>query len=241
MHDVQSPEQPVPERPEVRLSTIQTKSAPALPKLDIQSPTSQTGTEDFREVRLKLRPTTAASRQQKAKTEDKDQTEQALRDTKKNLSHFSTPAKEPSIRTAPSGAEERPQARNVSTTSTLPGHEKPKPMEKQPIKPVEAEPMMEPQPRPSPKPKDKGKAVDDSRPRPRSPIPEPERPRGAVWPMGAIPCEHDCDWKDRYIDVRKEVEAQEQTDDIGLEGLTIVLHMKGRDDLVINTDLRNLE
>lgn len=38
-----------------------------------------------------------------------------------------------------------------------------------------------------------------------------------------------------------EAGAQGQADEIGLEGLTIVLHMKGRDDLVINTDLRNLE
>ena len=27
----------------------------------------------------------------------------------------------------------------------------------------------------------------------------------------------------------------------GLEGLTIVMHMKGKDDLVINTDLRDVE
>lgn len=53
--------------------------------------------------------------------------------------------------------------------------------------------------------------------------------------------EHDCEWKKRYITLKNEVDSQSQTDELGLEGLTIVLHMQGRDDLVINTDLRNLE
>ncbi len=30
-------------------------------------------------------------------------------------------------------------------------------------------------------------------------------------------------------------------DNFGIEGLTIVMHMKGQGDLVINTDLRNAE
>lgn len=54
--------------------------------------------------------------------------------------------------------------------------------------------------------------------------------------------DHQCDWKDRYLAVKPDVEgAQSQRDDIGLEGLTIVLHLRGKDDLVINTDLRELE
>lgn len=54
--------------------------------------------------------------------------------------------------------------------------------------------------------------------------------------------DHQCDWKERYLAVKPDVEgAQSQRDDIGLEGLTIVLHLRGKDDLVINTDLRELE
>ncbi|KAJ4391841.1 hypothetical protein N0V93_005461 [Gnomoniopsis smithogilvyi] len=53
--------------------------------------------------------------------------------------------------------------------------------------------------------------------------------------------DHECDWKQRYITLQADVDARGQPGNIGLEGLTIVLHMQGRDDLVINTDLRNLE
>lgn len=54
--------------------------------------------------------------------------------------------------------------------------------------------------------------------------------------------DHQCDWKDKYLAVKPDIEgAQSQRDDIGLEGLTIVLHLRGKDDLVINTDLRELE
>lgn len=54
--------------------------------------------------------------------------------------------------------------------------------------------------------------------------------------------DHQCDWKERYLAVKPDFEgAQSQRDDIGLEGLTIVLHLRGKDDLVINTDLRELE
>ncbi|KAI3395293.1 hypothetical protein diail_1491 [Diaporthe ilicicola] len=54
--------------------------------------------------------------------------------------------------------------------------------------------------------------------------------------------DHQCDWKEKYLALKPEVEgdqAQQQAD-LGLEGLTIVLHMRGKDDLVINTDLREL-
>lgn len=53
--------------------------------------------------------------------------------------------------------------------------------------------------------------------------------------------EHQCEWKEKYELLKSDLDARGQADDIGLEGLTIVLHLKGRDDLVINTDLRNLE
>ncbi|KAL8311675.1 hypothetical protein RB597_002346 [Gaeumannomyces tritici] len=74
--------------------------------------------------------------------------------------------------------------------------------------------------------------------------------------------EHECVWKERYLVLASEVhelrvamsdlraselawhEAHDvalgrgDEDELGLEGLTIVVHMKGKDDLVINTDLR---
>lgn len=54
--------------------------------------------------------------------------------------------------------------------------------------------------------------------------------------------DHQCDWKEKYLELKPEGEGQQgQRDDIGLEGLTIVLHLRGRDDLVINTDLRELD
>lgn len=55
--------------------------------------------------------------------------------------------------------------------------------------------------------------------------------------------DHQCDWKDKYLALKPKVEdgqAQQQAD-LGLEGLTIVLHMRDKDDLVINTDLRELD
>lgn len=57
----------------------------------------------------------------------------------------------------------------------------------------------------------------------------------------AMDSNHECEWKDRYKTLKSDLDTKGRTDDIGLEGLTIVLHMQGRDDLVINTDLRNLE
>ena len=54
--------------------------------------------------------------------------------------------------------------------------------------------------------------------------------------------DHQCDWKEKYLALKPDVEGgQGQQDDIGLEGLTIVLHLRGKDDLVINTDLRELD
>lgn len=66
--------------------------------------------------------------------------------------------------------------------------------------------------------------------------------------------DHTCTWRTRYIDLSSEME-QMRTElrsargedsgahdghscrEVGIEGLTIVMHMKGKDDLVINTDL----
>lgn len=54
--------------------------------------------------------------------------------------------------------------------------------------------------------------------------------------------DHQCDWKEKYLALKAEVDDDRGHEtDLGLEGLTIVLHMRGKDDLVINTDLRELD
>ncbi|KAK1971507.1 hypothetical protein LY78DRAFT_651679 [Colletotrichum sublineola] len=79
-------------------------------------------------------------------------------------------------------------------------------------------------------------------------------------PMPIMPPNHACSWKERYLNLTAEVRqlkaeivSQEQhnssgrvdietnvsqgDNDLGVEGLTIVMHLKGKDDLIINTDL----
>ncbi|KAI0377791.1 hypothetical protein F5Y04DRAFT_291582 [Hypomontagnella monticulosa] len=83
-------------------------------------------------------------------------------------------------------------------------------------------------------------------------------------PSPIAPPNHDCIWKDRYMAVTAEirmlkaelstraslrgtdieqiaVQGEETTtnedEDLGLQGVTIIMHLRGRDDLVINTDL----
>ncbi|KAI1393883.1 uncharacterized protein F4822DRAFT_424347 [Hypoxylon trugodes] len=79
-------------------------------------------------------------------------------------------------------------------------------------------------------------------------------------PNPISPPNHECDWKDRYsalaaeirllkaelstrvslggADIEQAVDnATNEDDDLGIQGVTIILHMKGKDDLVINTDL----
>ncbi|KAK8874615.1 hypothetical protein PGQ11_005129 [Apiospora arundinis] len=36
---------------------------------------------------------------------------------------------------------------------------------------------------------------------------------------------------------QQQQQQQQQDEDLGIQGLTIVMHLKGKDDLVINTDL----
>ncbi|GKT47884.1 uncharacterized protein ColSpa_08065 [Colletotrichum spaethianum] len=76
-----------------------------------------------------------------------------------------------------------------------------------------------------------------------------------------MPPNHTCSWKERYLNLTAEVrqlkaeivsqERRNSSDrvdvgvnvssddncDLGVEGLTIVMHLKGKDDLIINTDL----
>ena len=82
-------------------------------------------------------------------------------------------------------------------------------------------------------------------------------------PTPIAPPNHDCRWKDRYMALTSEIrqlkaemstrvsfhdadvgsaqehgaQLQQQDEDLGIQGLTIVMHLKGKDDLVINTDL----
>lgn len=71
--------------------------------------------------------------------------------------------------------------------------------------------------------------------------------------------QHSCIWRDRFMDLSAEVDQlrseldlcepgevfspqgepeDHKCGDAGIDGLTVVIHLKGRDDLVINTDLR---
>lgn len=72
-------------------------------------------------------------------------------------------------------------------------------------------------------------------------LPKEDSRTAGSHPVKKASTDHECEWKDKYMALQADVDAQERPGDIGLEGLTIVLHMQGRDDLVINTDLRNLQ
>ncbi|KAK1579440.1 uncharacterized protein LY79DRAFT_672476 [Colletotrichum navitas] len=79
-------------------------------------------------------------------------------------------------------------------------------------------------------------------------------------PMPIMPPNHTCSWKERYLNLTAEVRqlkaeivsqeqhkspgrvdvetnASQSDNDLGVEGLTIVMHLKGKDDLIIKTDL----
>ncbi|XXH04889.1 delta subunit of the central stalk of mitochondrial F1F0 ATP synthase, atp16 [Hypoxylon texense] len=86
-------------------------------------------------------------------------------------------------------------------------------------------------------------------------------------PSPIAPPNHDCGWKDRYLALTAEIrllkaelstrpslrgtdvdytgQGQEQglerpvteDEDLGIQGVTIIMHLRGRDDLIINTDL----
>jgi hypothetical protein len=80
-------------------------------------------------------------------------------------------------------------------------------------------------------------------------------------PTPIAPPNHECSWKERYMALTAEIrllkaemstrpsegdigalksvrdQGSPEEDDLGIQGLTIVMHIKGKDDLVINTDL----
>lgn len=224
---------------------MQTKSTPALPKVS-SALSPQEKTEDFRDVRSRLKPTISTSKLPRSRIEDKDQAGNDHRNAEGKTSHHSPRLSEaentlPKIRSdslLPSPEKEHSKALDIDSG-------KGKGKETQTLA------------------KDKAKGKEESRGRPRGPQPHvmdecrtvsekakpPHRRPGAPAPHGIEECrtisdkprEHECEWKEKYNTLKSEADMQRQPDDIGLEGLTIVLHMKGRDDLVINTDLRNLE
>lgn len=82
-------------------------------------------------------------------------------------------------------------------------------------------------------------------------------------PLPIMPPNHTCSWKERYLNLTAEVRqlkaeivsrerrdtpghvdvgvnvSQDDDYEPGVEGLTIVMHLRGKDDLIINTDLRH--
>lgn len=194
---------------------MKTKSSPALPKQ-----TTADKTDEFLEVRSRLAP--GSSPPTHHKPEDKDKAEEEIREARKRLSHYSPPPKE--VKKGATQAEER--LRKLRSEVLLPVHEESKEGE-------------------STDGDDKGKGKEKEAPAGKGKEPEaataPAHPIELHHPVSEMGHDHQCDWKEKYMTLQSEVDAQGQTDDLGLEGLTIVLHMKGRDDLVINTDLRNLE
>lgn len=153
---------------------------------------------------------------------EKDQPEEDIREVRRKLSHYSPPPKEAKKNT--NQAEETLKKVYSELKETEQTNEsKVKDMGKGKGKEKEINPPVQE--------KEKGKETVVTQP-------HPIELHHAISEMGH---DHQCDWKEKYITLQSEVDTQGQTDDIGLEGLTIVLHMKGRDDLVINTDLRNLE
>lgn len=178
-------------------------------------------------MRSRLAPGSSPPKQ--PRQDERDQAEEEIREARRRLSHYSPPPKE--AKKGPSQAEEG--LRKIRSESLLPVRGESKEIEQAPdeSKPADkGKSKADEVPISTSKDKGKGKAAD-----------VPEHPIELHHPVSEMSHDHQCDWKEKYMTLQSEVDAQGQTDDIGLEGLTIVLHMKGRDDLVINTDLRNLE
>lgn len=70
-------------------------------------------------------------------------------------------------------------------------------------------------------------------------------------PTPIAPPNHECTWKERYLDLTAEIRQLkaelsthasltsygQHTDDLNLLEVTIILHFRDRDDIVINTDV----
>lgn len=239
-----------------RLRGIQTKSSPALAQLWL----SPEPAEDFRSVRSNLRQSGPPS---KPKLENKEQLEKEQGEARVRLSHYSPPPKTTSATKGPSEAEERlrkirSEAQMTSAKTTEREEKSKKTIEKDKggvpadlpapnsVTFLAEEAPTEKQRRSTrdkSKSRKKGKeAVRESRPEPQPAAVPTKLPQTILQPPSVEVQDHQYDWRDKYSILRSEYEdAQLKSDDIGLEGLTIVLHLKGKDDLVINTDLSNLD
>ncbi|ROW17736.1 hypothetical protein VPNG_00935 [Cytospora leucostoma] len=246
---------PRPEGTPDRLRAMQTKSSPALAQLWLSPQPKQQPVEDFREVRSKLRHNDLPSKPAPVK---KDQIVEDLGQARVKLCHYSPPPKATSTKGGTSVAEEglrkiRSQAQLTPARTTWRKEEARQTTSKDKAGAVSGPPppsygifsvkgkSLE-RIEPSAMDKKKGKEVvrPQSEPQPAPVSTRPQQPTVGSPVNGSQ--DHQSDWKERYIALKSEVEGtQGPAGDIGLEGLTIVLHMKGKDDLVINTDLRDLE
>lgn len=235
-----------------RLRSIQTKSSPALAQLWRQPEPS----EDFREVRGKLRPSGVPSKQKPGR---KNEAGEALSDARVRLSHYKPPLKATSTTNGPSEMEERlGRTRSEGQMGMEEGMRrgegtKKKTMEEDRVRVLAGASPPGPgivlaKETPSGGTRRSGRHKCESKSRRkkgkeavREPPPEPQLFEPTLTLRAIEGQGHQCDWKEKYITLRSEVEgAQGQPDVVGLEGLTIVLHMKGKDDFVIDTDLRDL-
>ncbi|PSR93949.1 hypothetical protein BD289DRAFT_451630 [Coniella lustricola] len=156
----------------------------------------------------------------KAKDFREEQNEESFREARKNLIHYSP---------APDEQNTKLPHDNSQRTSTSNAH------------PLQAQATLEAElssvnaetasPLAGPSSVDKGKAREELRRQSRQSVGQS---------TNKVPDEHNCGWKQKYDELQRKAGSQNTPDDIGLESLTIVLHMKGRDDLVINTDLRKV-
>lgn len=270
-HDVQTQEhpreqvQPAPARlrghemqPEGtpdRLRAIHTKSSPALAQLWLSPQPEQQPVEDFREVRSKLRHNALPS---KPAPEKKDKTVEDLGQARVKLCHYSPPPKATSTKGGTSVAEDglrkirsqaqldparatgRKEEARQTTIKDKAGAVSGPPPPSYGIFSVKGKSLERIEPSAMDKRKGKEVVRPQSEPQPASVSTRPQQLAVGSQVIGSQ--DHQSDWKERYNALKSEVEGtQGQAGDIGLEGLTIVLHMKGKDDLVINTDLRDLE
>ncbi|KAM0241298.1 hypothetical protein ACHAPO_002103 [Fusarium lateritium] len=104
-------------------------------------------------------------------------------------------------------------------------------------------------------------AEEQSNPQPLDKKDNPERKDSVMStvihdPRPMMPYKHMCAWRARYMDLKSQVDqlgdetgcplsdgrvgtfCSHTHTDIDIEGLTVVMHFKGKDDLVVNTDLR---
>ncbi|KUI59817.1 hypothetical protein VP1G_07071 [Cytospora mali] len=227
-----------------------TKSSPVLAQLWVSSEP----TEDFRDVRSKLRPSGSPLKQ---KPEKKDKDRDDFDEARVKLSQYSPPPKTTSTTKGPgpSGAEERLRRirseAQMNAAKTTGGKEEAKATEKDEIRVPKRPPSTSSetlsakgtsveQSKRSAKDKSKctkkkgGELVHETQSE-SQPAVLPYQPHQPICNLPFIEVQaHQCDWKEKYNTLRSEVDvSQRQSDDIGLEGLTIVLHMRGKDDLVL--------